>query len=166
VSVLDVPAALQRVAFPLAFPDLVAPAARQRGLDPLLFNALMRQESEFDAYAESVAKAKGLTQIIPQTGDEIAAALGVRDFAQETLFQPKRSVEFGAWYFGLRLRRNGGVVRALASYNAGDGNVDNWTGPGREDPDIFAEYIPFAETHDYVKRIQLYWWLQRYIWGS
>jgi soluble lytic murein transglycosylase len=166
VSVLDVPAALQRVAFPLAFPDLVAPIARRRGLDPLLLNALMRQESDFDAYAESVAKARGLTQIVPKTGEEIAAALGVGDFTPESLFRPERSVEFGAWYFGQRLKRNGGVVRALASYNAGDGNVDNWTAPGREDPDVFAEYIPFAETHDYVKKIYTYWMLQRYIWGS
>ncbi|TMF04942.1 MAG: tetratricopeptide repeat protein [Chloroflexi bacterium] len=44
VSVLDVPPALARVASPLAFPDLVASAATQRGLDPLLFMSLMQGE--------------------------------------------------------------------------------------------------------------------------
>ena len=77
VSVLDVPNALARVASPLAFPDLVSSAATARGFDPLLFTSLMHQESDFDPYAESVARAKGLTQIIPQTGTEIARALGV-----------------------------------------------------------------------------------------
>ncbi|HYY90345.1 MAG TPA: transglycosylase SLT domain-containing protein [Chloroflexota bacterium] len=167
VSILDVPRALARVASPLAFPDLVAPIAERRGIDPLLFTSLMHQESDFDPYAESVAKAKGLTQIIPKTGNEIADALGVRNFRQEELFQPKRSVEFGSWYFGQRLRRNGGSVnKALAAYNAGDGNVDTWTAPGREDPDVFAEYVSFEETHNYVKRIQQYWWINRYIWGQ
>jgi soluble lytic murein transglycosylase len=165
VSILDVPAALARAASPLAFPDLVTSAARVRGFDPLLFLSLMHQESSFDPYVESVAKAKGLTQIIPQTGNEIARALRVPDFQQEDLFHPKRNVQFGAYYFGERLKRNGSVDRALASYNAGDGNVDNWTTPGRDDPDVFTEYVPFAETHDYVKRIHLYWWINRYLWA-
>ena len=58
------------------------------------------------------------------------------------------------------------IARALASYNAGDGNVDTWTTPGRADPDVFTEYVPFQETHDYVKRIQQYWWINRYIWAQ
>jgi soluble lytic murein transglycosylase len=164
VSILDVPSALARVASPLAFPGLVTSAAKARGLDPLLFTALMHQESDFDPYVESVAQAKGLTQIVPQTASEIAAALGVHDFNQADLFHAKQNVQFGAYYFAARVKRNGSIDRALASYNAGDGNVDNWTGPGRDDPDVFAEYVPFAETNDYVKRIQLYWWINRYIW--
>ena len=164
ISVLDIPPALARVASPLAYPDLVTSTARARGLDPLLLMSLMHQESDFDAYAESVAKAKGLTQIIPQTGLEIANKLAVRNFRQEDLFNPKQNLQFGAWYFSQRLQRNTQVARALASYNAGDGNVDTWTLPGRDDPDVFSEYVPFAETHDYVKRIQFYWWLNRYLW--
>jgi len=165
VSILDVPLALGRVASPLAFPDLVASTAKSRNVDPLLLMSLMHQESDFDPYAESVAKAKGLTQIIPQTGTEIATALGIKNFRQEDLFQPKENVQFGAWYFGERLKRNGQTARALASYNAGDGNVDTWTLPGRDDPDVFAEFVPFAETHDYVKKILTYWWTNRYLWA-
>src|SRR5438309_7801167 len=166
VSILDVPGALARVASPLAFPDLVTSAAKARGFDPLLFTSLMRQESSFDPYVESVAKAKGLTQIIPQTGNEIARALRVSDFQQQELYHPRQNVRFGAYYFSERLKRNGSVDRALASYNAGDGNVDTWTMPGRDDADVFTEYVPFAETHDYVKKIQLYWWINRYIWAG
>jgi len=165
VSPLDVPLALARVASPLPFPDMVISTAKARNLDPLLLMSLMHQESDFDPYAESVAKAKGLTQIIPQTGLEIASALGVKDFHQEDLFHPKQNVQFGAWYFAERLKRNGQTARALASYNAGDGNVDTWTLPGRDDPDTFTEFVPFAETHDYVKRIQFYWWVNRYLWA-
>ena len=164
VSILDVPRALARVASPLVFPSMVSNVAKQRSLDPLLFTSLMHQESDFDPYVESVAKAKGLSQIIPKTGNEIASALGIKDFSQDDLYQPKLNVQFGAYYFSQRLKRNGSVDRALASYNAGDGNVDNWTTPGRDDPDVFTEYVPFEETHNYVKAIQLYWWVNRYIW--
>lgn len=164
LSILDVPAPLARAASPLAFPELVTSAARARGLDPLLFTALMHQESDFDPYIESVAQAKGLTQIIPETGAEIARALRLPDFQQQDLFSPKQNVQFGAYYFGQRLKRNASIDRALAAYNAGDGNVDNWTTPGRDDADVFTEYVPFAETNDYVKKVQMYWWINRYIW--
>jgi soluble lytic murein transglycosylase len=164
VSILDVPLALGRAASPLAFPELVTAMAKSRNIDPLLLTSLMHQESDFDPHAESVAKAKGLTQIVPQTGSEIASRLGVKDFQQEDLFQPRQNLVFGSFYFGERLKRNGQVARALASYNAGDGNVDTWTLPGRDDADVFTEFIPFAETNDYVKRIQFYWWINRYLW--
>ncbi|MBV9543329.1 MAG: lytic transglycosylase domain-containing protein [Chloroflexi bacterium] len=166
VSLLDVPRALARVASPLAFPDLVTATADARGLDPLLLTSLMHQESDFDSNAESVAQAKGLTQIVPKTGTEIAGKLGVKGFQQTDLFQPKQNLRFGAFYFAERMKRNGSVARALASYNAGDGNVDTWTLPGRDDSDVFAEYIPFEETNNYVKRTQSYWWINRYIWAG
>ena len=140
--------------------------AKTRGLDPLLFTSLMHQESDFDPYVESVARAKGLTQIIPQTAVEIATALGVKDFSQADLFHPKQNVQFGTYYFAARLKRNGSVARALAAYNAGDGNVDDWTTPNREDPDIFVEYVPFTETHDYVKKILGFYWVNRYLWAG
>ena len=142
VSILDVPLALARVASPLAFPDLVASAARGRGLDPLLFTSLMHQESDFDPYVESVARAKGLTQIIPQTAVEIATALGVKDFSQTDLFHPKQNVQFGTYYFAARLKRNGSVARALAAYNAGDGNVDDWTTPQPRRPGHLRRICP------------------------
>ncbi|HET6319784.1 MAG TPA: tetratricopeptide repeat protein, partial [Chloroflexota bacterium] len=94
VSILDVPLALGRAASPLAFPDLVTAMARSRNIDPLLLMSLMHQESDFDPHAESVAKAKGLTQIVPQTGSEIASKLGVKDFQQEDLFQPRQNLVF------------------------------------------------------------------------
>ena len=165
VSILDVPTALARVASPLAFPDMVTSTAKARGLDPLLFTSLMHQESDFDPYVESVARAKGLSQIVPQTASEIAAALGVKDFNQDDLYHAKQNVQFGTYYFAARLRRNGSIDRALAAYNAGDGNVDNWTTPGRDDPDVFTEYVPFAETNDYVKKILGYYWINRYLWA-
>jgi len=164
VSILDVPRALARVASPLVFPDLVTGMAKQRNVDPLLFTSLLHQESDFDPYVESVAKAKGLSQIIPKTGSEIANALGIKNFQQDDLYQARENVQFGAYYFGQRLKRNGSVDRALASYNAGDGNVDTWTTQGRDDPDVFTEYVPFEETHNYVKQIEMYWWINRYVW--
>ncbi len=167
-SVLDAPKALAKVAYPLAYPDLVSAAAQRYGIDQLLFTALMRQESEYDPGAESVAQARGLTQIIPSTAQDVARGLGLdpKTFRLDDLYRPKTSVEFGAWFFSRRLKRFGGdATRALAAYNAGDGNVDRWLGrPEVEDADVFAEHIPFEETHDYVRKVYTYYQLHRAIY--
>jgi soluble lytic murein transglycosylase-like protein len=61
--------------------------SRDCEVDPLLFLALLRRESNFDASAVSHAGAVGLTQIMPGT----ALDLGVR-----TVFYPDYMVEVGA----------------------------------------------------------------------
>ncbi|MBI4493352.1 MAG: transglycosylase SLT domain-containing protein [Chloroflexi bacterium] len=167
-TVLEVPRALARVAYPLAFANLVWPLAQQAGVDPLLFTALMRQESEFDQFAESVASARGLTQIIPTTAKDIATGLSIRNFNLDQLYLPSLNVRFGTSYFGDRLRRFlGNPYPALAAYNAGDGNVDTWLRPERvADQDIFAEYVPFDETFDYVRKIFAYWEVYRAVYGG
>jgi soluble lytic murein transglycosylase len=51
-------------------------------------------------------------------------------------------------------RFEGNLVYAVASYNAGPGNVAKWrkASPGA-DLETFVETIPFSETRDYVKRV-------------
>ena len=77
----------------------------------------MHQESDFDPYVESVAKAKGLTQIIPQTATEIARALRIQGFQQEDLYHPKQNVQFGAYYFGDHYILVTGIVSDGFLYN-------------------------------------------------
>jgi soluble lytic murein transglycosylase len=51
----------------------------------------------------------------------------------------------------------GGVVQlAVASYNAGMGNVIRWRRAAPHKPlDEFLESIPFPETRNYVKRVTM-----------
>jgi soluble lytic murein transglycosylase len=57
----------------------------------------------------------------------------------------------------------------LAAYNAGVSRVERWTQRlGVEDPEIFTERIPFAETRGYVRAIQRNEEIYRglYAWGA
>lgn len=150
-----VPAALLRLLYPIPYPNLTLPLASQHGIDPLLFVALMRQESAFDRTAQSPAGALGLTQVMPATGQDIARTLGQTGFTPQDLLRPTVSIEFGMVYLANALQRYGGQIdRALAAYNAGDGAVRGWLStPGVNDPDVFVERIPYPETHDYVQRV-------------
>jgi soluble lytic murein transglycosylase len=125
-----------------------------RGLDPYLVAALVAQESTFDAGARSVANARGLMQILPSTGRQLARAEGIRRFRTSQLEDPATNVRLGTRYFAELVRRFGGAHYALAGYNAGEQRVLRWRleRPGL-DRDEFIDDIPFPETQNYVKRI-------------
>lgn len=151
----ELPRALQRLLYPVPYPELLLPLASAQGVDPLLLAALIRQESAFEPQARSPADARGLTQVLPSTGQGIAAALGRSGWQPEDLFRPAVSIEFGAFYLAQRLAAyDNQLYPALAGYNAGDGNARAWVRDfGLADPDLFVERIPFPETHDYVQRV-------------
>ena len=80
-SIYSAPAEVQRLAYPLAYTDLLSSEAQMRGLDPLILASLIRQESLFEPTAESYAGARGLGQVMPATGRGIARSLGVEGFS-------------------------------------------------------------------------------------
>ena len=161
IHALDAPAQILRWAYPLGWSDLVDDHAAQAGIDPLLLQALIRQESHFDPSAGSSAGALGLTQVIPPTAGDIAAALDDDEFEIELLFRPERSITYGAYYLGVQLERFAEAPWiALAAYNGGPRNADRWSGGDYGiDPDLFFERVGFSETREYLRRV-----LQNYAW--
>ncbi len=147
------PRALQKQVYPTGWGDVAAEQAAQRGVDPLLLLALVRQESSFDPRAQSGAGALGLAQVMPSTAAGIARALGTPPgFQTRDLFKPAVSLDFGAYFLADQLRQyDGRIFPALAAYNAGGGNSDRWLDAWGADPDVFVEEMPFAETQHYVQ---------------
>ncbi|HID63726.1 MAG TPA: tetratricopeptide repeat protein [Anaerolineae bacterium] len=157
-SVLEGPPFLQRLAYPLYFEDLVIAEAQANNLDPLLLFAVIRQESLFEPYAASWADARGLTQIVPATGEWVATRLGWPEYHPDDLDKPYVNVKFGAWYLAYQIQDFGNVFAALTAYNAGPGNAIRWLSTENEsDDDLFVEGITFAESQLYVKRLYEYY---------
>ncbi len=145
------PRLLRELIYPTYYADLIVPYAERHGFDPALFFGLVRQESNFNPLSISSAQARGLTQVIPGTGDFIARALNARDFQQTDLFKPYVSVRFGAYYLGTVLDMfNGNAYYALLGYNGGPGNARKWQ---KSDLDVAMETVPFAESHLYVRTV-------------
>jgi soluble lytic murein transglycosylase len=144
-TIQDAPEALQRLAYPLVYADLLSAGAQERGLDPLLLAALVRQESLFEPVAESYAGARGLGQVMPATGQGIANTLGLEDFVLDDLYRPSVSIQFGAFYLGAQMDLfDDQVLVALAAYNGGPGNTLRWSEAGGGDLDLFVEVITAA----------------------
>ncbi len=129
--------------------------AQIRNLDPALVCALVLEESRFQQQALSVAGAKGLMQILPKTGRQIARQLGLPSFREKLLFEPEFNLQLGTWYLAHLLQEfSGKLPLALAAYNAGPHVVKEWVFrlPNfREDE--FIENIPYPETRNYVIRV-------------
>jgi soluble lytic murein transglycosylase len=156
LSLTTGPPAVRRLVYPLPHPLVLAESARQLHVDPLLFSALMLQESLLDQTAESSAQARGLSQMIASTAYDSARALGQYGFHTTDLYQPKTSITLGSFAFGERLSRYAQrIFPAVAAYNAPQFAVDGWllSTANATDIDTFAEAIPFTETYPYVQHI-------------
>ena len=148
------PPAIQRLAYPLPYADLLSARAQEAGLDPLLLAALVRQESLFEKVAESYAGARGLGQVMPATGEGIAGSLGLVDFVLDDLYRPSVSIRFAAFYLQVQLKRfDNQILIALAAYNGGPGNTLRWLELGGDDLDLFVEVITASQSRIYLQRV-------------
>ncbi|CAN5731164.1 hypothetical protein BH23GEM6_BH23GEM6_16050 [soil metagenome] len=145
---------LLRVVFPLLYREMLTREARRANVDPLLYAALVRQESTFRPAAKSWVGATGLGQIMPATGRWLAPSLGITRYEDKLLEVPEVNLRMGAKYFGDLMRRyDGAKDLALSGYNAGPARADRWRrelSHGR-DTDAFRDAIPFDETRHYVR---------------
>jgi soluble lytic murein transglycosylase len=147
--------ALWWLAWPTAFDQSVEPAAAANGIPAALVYAIMREESGYQPGALSVVGARGLTQIMPETGRRLASDLGAARFDPDELFVPERNLELGAFYLSRLVDRfDGRLSAAIASYNAGPEAVARWLASGAElEDDEWVEAIPYEQTRGYVKRV-------------
>jgi len=161
-----VPLALYEMLYPFPYQSQVMSGTASFGVDPYLVCAVMRQESAFDPAVTSFAGARGLMQIMPSTGEEIAGGLGI-PFAGDSLYAPAASIRFGAWYLKKLIADFGGSeMSAVAAYNGGPQNVKKWRQKFSHDPDDrFVENLGFNETREYVKKVLANWWTYHLVAG-
>jgi soluble lytic murein transglycosylase-like protein/outer membrane protein assembly factor BamD (BamD/ComL family) len=156
------PVQVQAIMYPPFYSKAVSRHAAEFGVDPLFVTAVMRQESIFDKDIVSPAGARGLMQIMPYTGKDIAAKLKA-DYHDDSLFNYSYNIRFGAYYLKLRLDQfKGSHVLALCSYNAGPNNATKWQERNKKSEyDLFVEDIGFRETRGYVKKVMGNYWTYR-----
>ncbi len=165
---LDAPDFIARLVYPLYYEDLLLQEAERNDLDPLLVFALIRQESMFEGLATSIASAQGLMQVIPPTGEQIAAELGwPPGYQTSDLYLPYVSVRFGAYYLAQqRDRFDRRIEAALAAYNGGPFRAVRWLERAGDDADMFLETIHIRETRLYLQLIKRHLSIYQALYGG
>lgn len=120
-------------------------------VDKYLIFAIVKTESNFDKNATSEKNAKGLMQILDSTGEEIFNELRVADKYRD-LYIPETNIMAGTYYISNLLKIYGSYEKAIAAYNSGMGNVNQWIEKDGE----FRENILFNETQNYLNRVEKY----------
>ncbi len=148
----QLPKAVWELLYPRSYWSLVQREAKARRLDPYWVMALIRQESAFNPAAVSVANARGLMQILPESATNRHSR--PRAMARR-LLNPAYNVRLGAGILQkLSAAYGGSMEEAMAAYHAGKLRVDAWrTQNSFRDSAEFMETIPIPSTRIYVERV-------------
>jgi peptidoglycan lytic transglycosylase len=147
--------AVRRLALPLHNEQIIREQAAAKHLDPALIAAVIYAETKFDPRTSSTG-AQGLMQIEPATAKFVAHLSGGYRFHVSDLWTPSVNVAYGSYYLRYLLDHyDGSETLALAAYNAGITNVDEWVAKARgEGRSLSVEDIPFPQTRAYVERVE------------
>ncbi|MBR2787331.1 MAG: lytic transglycosylase domain-containing protein [Clostridia bacterium] len=145
---------LQKQIYKQEYSEYVNKYAEINEIDPMWIYAIIKVESNFDKLATSNKGAKGLMQLMDSTALDIAKELNIEDFELNMLYDPEINIMIGTKYFNKLLEKyNENYYLAIAAYNGGIGNVDNWIDRGVIEADASnIENIPYKETNMYVRK--------------
>lgn len=116
------------------FDTYIKNSSEKYGVDESLIHAVINAESGYTPDARSSAGAQGMMQLMPAT----AKGLGV-----ENPHDPEQNIDGGTKYLRHMLDKyNGNIEIALAAYNAGPGNIEDYQG-----------IPPFEETTNYIQNV-------------
>jgi soluble lytic murein transglycosylase len=152
--VLEVDHAVRTRGLPLGYVGVIREQATDKHLDPALIAAVIYAETKFDPRPSS-AGAQGLMQILPSTAYFLAGLSGGSQFTVSDLATPSVNVAYGSYYLRYLLDHyDGDEMLAVAAYNAGMSNVDEWLARARAAGTPLGEgEIPFPQTREYVRRV-------------
>jgi soluble lytic murein transglycosylase-like protein len=119
-----------------AAPDvhsLVAEAAKNFDVNPLLVDSMIQVESNYNPFAVSPKGAQGLMQLMPGTAQR---------FGVTNSFDPKQNIEAGVRYLRFLQDTFQDDRLAIAAYNAGEKAVAK-----------YRDVPPYPETVNYVAKV-------------
>ena len=147
---------MQYAQYPLRYEELIVAHAEAFDLEPWHVAAVIRCESSFRETATSNVGARGLMQLMPDTGAWIAGKFDEEDvYTDDSLYTPELNIKYGCWFLQwLMTRYDGDRTLVTAAYHAGHGTVDKWLADPEISPDgKTLPEIPYESTRLYVGRV-------------
>ena len=125
---------------------LVDTESQKYNVDPLRMLALIVVESAGQPHIVSASNARGLMQLLPETGQFIAETRGEVWKGEESLFDVQVNVAYGIWYYHhLCDFFDGDRNAALAAYNWGPGTIQDRQRTGIALPVVYPDRVKREE---------------------
>lgn len=132
------------------YAEFIKESAKANKVSEAILFAMMGQESGGNLAATSKKNAMGLMQLLKGTFKEV---MGTQS---DDFYDPKQNIEAGARYFAKKLEaykgQNEQFLKALAAYNAGEGNVDKAIAKAQKTNSDWKNFLP-DETKGYITQI-------------
>ena len=142
-----------RKIYKIDYKEYVEKYSEEYEVDKYLVYSIIKAESNFKEDSISNKGAKGLMQLMPSTAEEIAKKIEIQ-VDENNILNPQININLGTKYISNLIIKYKNIGLALAAYNAGSGNVDNWVEKGILDSNgTNLEEIPYVETNNYVRKI-------------
>ena len=150
ITVIILRKTILKINYPQKYSEYVEKYAKEYEIEEELIYAIIKAESNFKAEAVSNKQALGLMQILESTAHEVAG----EEITKDEILEPETNIKLGTKYISVLIKKYGNIELAIASYNAGIGNVDAWIKEGTIQKDgTNLENIPFKETNNYVRKV-------------
>lgn len=158
---------MEKSAYPQGYADYVTVYAEKYGVPETLVYAVIRTESDFESGAVSGAGAVGLMQLMPATFKWLTDDMLFEHLEDGMLYDPETNIRYGTYCLSYLYDRYGRWDLALAAYNGGLGNVDEWLADERyADGEGGLKRIPFKETRQFVSRVTEAWEMYDKLYGN
>ncbi len=149
-----------------AYPIVFLRYIPQNTVSPNLVLSIIRMESFYNPIARTYwvfpikkPTTVGLMQVKESTALFVAKTFGLTFNAD--MKNPKNSILYGSYYLKyLYHLQNDNLIKTIASYNAGPGNVSGYK--TFTDPILFIEHIPNPVNRNYVKKVLNFYWHYKY----
>ncbi|MBO7149002.1 MAG: lytic transglycosylase domain-containing protein [Clostridia bacterium] len=142
---------IQMQIYPQEYSDYVELYAEKYNVPTEIVYSIIHTESKFDSKARSSAGAIGLMQITPDTYDWLLYLR--KEEKPGELDDVRINIDFGTYYLSYLYKKFGDYTTVFAAYNAGMNRVSSWLEDERYSQNGRLIKIPFAETENYIKKV-------------
>ncbi|MFH1701541.1 MAG: transglycosylase SLT domain-containing protein [Candidatus Zixiibacteriota bacterium] len=133
--------------------NVIFEESQKYNYDPLLIMAVIMTESTFKKGQVSQVGARGIMQLMPATGFDLASRSGIDLENHDQFFDPALNVQLGTLHLFEQILKFKDVKKGIISYNLGETRVrgrlrNNKPLPGRYFQKIWENYNMLKEKYD------------------
>ncbi len=158
------PPILSDVMYPLEYRDWVKKYSQENGLNPNYTAAVIFSESRFNPQATSPVGARGLMQVMPQTGLGIARHLEEEaSYNPANLYDPETNIRYGCWYLGFMVNKYAFDSNLpLIAYNGGVSLADRYAvNMATLNPETSYYVVKVQKNEQIYNQLYGEWWVEK-----